>query len=68
MILAINMYGKFIPREIFVEGGHRTEPTSSIICSGVVSIDSARLGFLLALSSDLDTYSVDIGDVDLNSE
>ena len=68
MIFDININVKYTPNLRLVPGGHRTEPTSSIKYSSVVSRDIIRLGFLLVLINDLDICAVDIWKSYLNSK
>ncbi len=44
-----------------VAGGHRTDPPVDDIYSGVVGMDTVRLGFVLANLNDLEVCAADIG-------
>ncbi len=44
-----------------VAGGHRTDPPKKDIFSGVVSMESIRLGFLFAQMNGLKVCAADIG-------
>ena len=47
-------------------GGHRTDPPSEDIFSGVVSIEAVRLGFILAHANGLQICAGDVGNAFLN--
>jgi hypothetical protein len=44
-----------------VAGGHRTDPPKEEICSGVVSMEAVRLGFILARMNGLQVCAGDVG-------
>jgi hypothetical protein len=57
----------FTRKARYVAGGHMTDPPSTLTYSSVVSRDSVRIGFLLAVLNDLDLLAVDVGNAYLNA-
>ena len=53
MIFDVKLVG-LIRKARFVAGGHQTDPPADLVFSSVVSRDSVRTGFLLAVLNDLD--------------
>jgi hypothetical protein len=51
----------------FVAGGHMTDPPSTLTYSSVVSCDSVRIAFMLAVLNDVDLLAADIGSAYLNA-
>ena len=52
MIFDIKMDGQFTRKDWYVDGGHTTDPPSSITYYSVVSRDSVRIAFILASLND----------------
>jgi Reverse transcriptase (RNA-dependent DNA polymerase) len=65
MIFTIKM--DFTHKACFVAGGHRTNPPTSLTYSSVVSRESVRIAFLLAVLNGLIIIQIDIGNAYLNA-
>jgi hypothetical protein len=57
----------FTRKASFVAGGRKTDPPMSLTYSSVVSRDSVRIGFLLAVLNGLDILATDIGNAYINA-
>ena len=68
MIFDIKMDGEFTRKARLVADGHKTDASSSITYSSVVSRESVRLGLLIASLNDLDIAACDIGNAYLNAD
>ena len=68
MIFDIKMDGRFTRKCRFVAGGHTTDPPGSSTYTSVVSRDSVRIAFLIAVMHDLNIWSCDIGNAYLNAD
>ena len=62
------MDGKFTRKARFLAGGHTTSPPSSSTYSSVVSRDSVRIAFLIAVLNDLDISAYNIGNAYFNAQ
>jgi len=67
MIFDIKMDGDFTRKARFVAGGYTTKALLSSTYSSVVSRESMRIAFLLAVLNDLEVFAVDIGNEYLNA-
>ena len=61
IIFDIKMDSKFNRKSRLVEGGHKTAPPSYITYSSVVTRESVRLAFIIAVVNNLDIFALDIG-------
>eukprot|EP00957_Ditylum_brightwellii_P159525 12143216-Ditylum_brightwellii.AAC.1 len=59
---------KFMRKAQFVSGGHMADPPANITYSAVVSQESVRIAFLLAVLNDLEIKAADIGNAYLNAK
>jgi hypothetical protein len=66
MIFDVKM--DFTRKAHFVAGGHMMNPPDSITYSSIVSRDSVRIAFLLAVLNDVNILSTDIGNAYLNAK
>jgi Reverse transcriptase (RNA-dependent DNA polymerase) len=57
----------FTRKSRLVAGGHMTDPPASITYASVVSQESVRIAFLIAVLNDLDVMAADIGNTYLNA-
>ena len=68
MIFDIKMDGRFTRKACYIDGGHTTDPPSSIMYSIIVSIDSIWIAFTLSALNDVDIRAADICDEYLNTK
>ena len=68
MIFEINMDGKFTRKEILVDNGYTTAPSSSITYSSVCFREIVRIVCLLAYLNYLEIFACDIGNEYLNTK